>query len=61
MKFSEWLKMQETGTSTANVAHVPTKLFGGGQIFRRIFANIKKFGLAGPIHTMRFSEKKQRG
>ena len=54
MKFSEWLKLKEVGTSTANVAHVPTKLFGGGQIFRRIFANIKKFGLAGPIHTMRF-------
>lgn len=58
MKFSEWLKLQETGTSTADVSHVPTRLFGGDKVFRRIFANIKKFGLGGPIHTMRFSEKK---
>ena len=60
MNFSEWLKMQEVGTSTASVAHVPMKLFGA-EPFRRIFANIKKFGLAGPIHTMRFNEKNKRG
>lgn len=57
MKFSEWLKMQEVGTSTANVAHVPMKLFGAEPV-RRLFANIQKFGLAGPIHTMRFNGKK---
>ncbi len=60
MNFAAWLKIQEVGTSTASVAHVPTKLFGAEPV-RRLFANIKKFGLAGPIHIMRFNEKNKRG
>jgi hypothetical protein len=29
MKFSEWIKLREVGTSTASVANVPMRLFGG--------------------------------
>jgi hypothetical protein len=29
MKFSEWIKLREVGTSTAGVANVPMRLFGG--------------------------------
>jgi hypothetical protein len=29
MKFREWIKLREVGTSTSGVAHVPTRLFGG--------------------------------
>ena len=57
-KFSEWLKIKETGTSTASVAHVPMRLFGGGDIVRRKFGDIKKFGLGGALHMLPVNGKK---
>jgi len=56
--FREWLKIKETGTSTASVANVPMKLFGGGDLIRRKFGDIKKFGLAGAIHMLPVNGKK---
>lgn len=66
MKFSDWMKLKETGTfagtpvpgtggigTTGMIAGVPKRLFGG--IVRRKFS--KEKGLAGPIYKMPINGK----
>jgi hypothetical protein len=69
MKFTEWLKIKETGTfagvavpgtgglqTTGMIAGVPKKLFGGHEKFVRRKFPVEK-GLAGPLHTLPINGK----